>query len=114
YIKIEVADVDLSGYMTLGTAQTITANKTFNNACRFVSSIDGMSSVTGSSFIKSGADSTVVLLGAGGTKPISEFTSGSVNDSNYVKKRAKNFKQFIEYYEEMMMSYQCRRVKKII
>ncbi|KAA6367478.1 MAG: hypothetical protein EZS28_036995, partial [Streblomastix strix] len=32
-----------------------------------------MSTVTGSSFVKYGADDTVVLLGAGGTKPISEF-----------------------------------------
>ncbi|KAA6385387.1 MAG: hypothetical protein EZS28_019085, partial [Streblomastix strix] len=63
---------DLSNYMTLGTAQTINANKTFNNACRFVSSIDGMSTVTGSSFVKSGADDTVVLIVAGGTKPISD------------------------------------------
>ncbi|KAA6354138.1 MAG: hypothetical protein EZS28_050335, partial [Streblomastix strix] len=84
--QIEVDDVDLSGYMTLSTAQTIRANKTFNNACRFVSSIDGMSLITRSSFIKSGADNTFVLLGAGGTKPISEFASGSVDDSNYVKK----------------------------
>ncbi|KAA6378978.1 MAG: hypothetical protein EZS28_025494, partial [Streblomastix strix] len=57
------------------TAQTITANKTFNNSCRFVSSIDGISTVTRSSFIKSGANDTVVLLGEGGTKPISEFVS---------------------------------------
>ncbi|KAA6389489.1 MAG: hypothetical protein EZS28_014986 [Streblomastix strix] len=63
---------DLSNYMTLSTAQTINANKIFNNSCRFVSSFDGMSTVTGSSFIKSGADNTVVLLGAGGTKPISD------------------------------------------
>ncbi|KAA6402353.1 MAG: hypothetical protein EZS28_002116, partial [Streblomastix strix] len=56
--QIEVGDVDLSGYMTLGTSQTITANKTFNNACRFVSSIDGMGTITGSSFVKSGADDT--------------------------------------------------------
>ncbi|KAA6368989.1 MAG: hypothetical protein EZS28_035483, partial [Streblomastix strix] len=77
---------DLSNYMTLGTAQTITANKTFNNACRFISSIDGMGTITGSQFVKSGADDTVVLLGAGGTKPISEFGGGSVDDSNYVKK----------------------------
>ncbi|KAA6372926.1 MAG: hypothetical protein EZS28_031547, partial [Streblomastix strix] len=49
---------DLSNYMTLSTSQTITANKTFNNACRFVSSIDGMSTVTGSSFVKYGADDT--------------------------------------------------------
>ncbi|KAA6365823.1 MAG: hypothetical protein EZS28_038650, partial [Streblomastix strix] len=76
---------ELSNYVTLGTPQTITANKTFNNACRFVSSINGMSTVTGSSFIKSGADNTVVLLGAGGTEPISEFR-GSVDDSNYVMK----------------------------
>ncbi|KAA6385801.1 MAG: hypothetical protein EZS28_018674 [Streblomastix strix] len=84
--QIKVGDVDLNGYVTLGTSQTITANKAFNNACRFVSSIDGMSSVTGSSFIKSGADNSVVLLGAGGTKPLSEFASGSVDYSSYVKK----------------------------
>ncbi|KAA6379325.1 MAG: hypothetical protein EZS28_025147 [Streblomastix strix] len=59
--------------MTLGTSQTITANKTFNYACRFISSIDGMSTVTGSSFVKSGVDDSVVLLRANGTKPISEF-----------------------------------------
>ncbi|KAA6380172.1 MAG: hypothetical protein EZS28_024303 [Streblomastix strix] len=84
--QIEVGDVDLSGYMTLDTSQTIIANKTFNNACRFVSSIDGMATITGTSFVKSGANDTVVLLGAGGTKPLSEFASGSVDDSNYVKK----------------------------
>ncbi|KAA6378485.1 MAG: hypothetical protein EZS28_025987, partial [Streblomastix strix] len=77
---------DLSNYMTLGTSQTITANKTFNNACRFVSSIDGMSTVTGSSFVKSGADDTVVLLGAGGTKPISEFAGSPTDLSNYYTK----------------------------
>ncbi|KAA6384861.1 MAG: hypothetical protein EZS28_019608, partial [Streblomastix strix] len=82
---IDVGDVDLSGYMTLGTSQTINANKTFNNACRFVSTIDGMPIVTGSSFVKSSVDNTVVLLGAGGTKPISEFTT-TIDDSNYVKK----------------------------
>ncbi|KAA6370305.1 MAG: hypothetical protein EZS28_034168, partial [Streblomastix strix] len=84
--QIEVGDVDLSGYMTLGTSQTITANKTINNACRFVSSIDGMATITGTSFVKSGADDTVVLLGAGGIKPLSELASGSVDDSNHVKK----------------------------
>ncbi|KAA6372368.1 MAG: hypothetical protein EZS28_032107 [Streblomastix strix] len=84
--QIEVGDVDLSDYMTLGTSQTITANKTFNNACRFISSIDGMGTITGSQFVKSGADDSVVLLGAGGTKPLSEFGSGSVDDSNFVKK----------------------------
>ncbi|KAA6380616.1 MAG: hypothetical protein EZS28_023858 [Streblomastix strix] len=84
--QIDIGDVDLSGYMTLDTAYTITANKTFNNACRFVSSIVGMSSITSSSFIKSGADDTIVLLEAGGTKPISEFRGESVEDSNYVKK----------------------------
>ncbi|KAA6357799.1 MAG: hypothetical protein EZS28_046674, partial [Streblomastix strix] len=76
---------DLENYMTLGTQQTITANKTFQNPCRFTSSIDGIATITGSSFVKSGADDSVVLLGAGGTKPISEF-GGSVDDSNYVKK----------------------------
>ncbi|KAA6380611.1 MAG: hypothetical protein EZS28_023859, partial [Streblomastix strix] len=78
--------IDLSNYMTLGTSQTITANKTFSNACRFVSSIDGMPTVTGSFFVKSGADDTVVLLGAGGTKPISEFVGAPTDLSNYYTK----------------------------
>ncbi|KAA6390799.1 MAG: hypothetical protein EZS28_013674 [Streblomastix strix] len=73
-----------SNYVTLGASQTITANNTFNNAGRFVSLIDGISTITGSSFIKSGADNIVVLLGAGGTKPISEFII-IIDDSNYVK-----------------------------
>ncbi|KAA6358710.1 MAG: hypothetical protein EZS28_045763, partial [Streblomastix strix] len=45
-----------------------------------------MSIVAKSSFIKSGADNTVVLFDAVDTKPISEFGGGSVDDSNYVKK----------------------------
>ncbi|KAA6384975.1 MAG: hypothetical protein EZS28_019495 [Streblomastix strix] len=79
---------DLTGLndcVILGISQTITANKTFNNACRFVSTIDEIPTVTGSSFIKSGADNTVVLLGAGGTKPISEF-GGIVDDTIYLMK----------------------------
>ncbi|KAA6355995.1 MAG: hypothetical protein EZS28_048478, partial [Streblomastix strix] len=84
--QIEVGDVDLSGYMTLGTSQTITANKTFNNASRFISSIDGMGTITGSQFVNSGADDTVVLLGAGGTKPISEFEGAPTDLSNYYTK----------------------------
>ncbi|KAA6375697.1 MAG: hypothetical protein EZS28_028777 [Streblomastix strix] len=78
---------DLNNYVTLNTAQSINANKTFNNACRFTSTIDRMSTITGGSFIKSGADDTVVLFGAGGTKPISEFTT-TIDDSNYMKKDA--------------------------
>ncbi|KAA6391057.1 MAG: hypothetical protein EZS28_013414, partial [Streblomastix strix] len=77
---------DLSNYMTLSTAQTINANKTFNNACRFVSSTDGMSTVTGSSLVKSGADDIVVLLGASGTKSISEFADIPTDLSNYYTK----------------------------
>ncbi|KAA6400386.1 MAG: hypothetical protein EZS28_004089 [Streblomastix strix] len=69
--------------MTLGTSQTITANKTFNNACRFVSSIDEMATITGASFVKSGADDSVVLLGAGNTNPISEFAGAPTDLSNY-------------------------------
>ncbi|KAA6394453.1 MAG: hypothetical protein EZS28_010020 [Streblomastix strix] len=84
--QIEVGDVDLSGYMTLGTSQTITANKTFNNACRFVSSIDEMATITGTSFVKSDTDDTVVLLGAGGTKPISEFAGSPTDLSDYYTK----------------------------
>ncbi|KAA6387367.1 MAG: hypothetical protein EZS28_017108 [Streblomastix strix] len=83
----EKADTtELSNYVTLGTSQTINANKTFNNACKFVSSIDGMSTVTGSSSVKSGADNTVVLFGAGGTKPLSEFTGTPTDLSNYYNK----------------------------
>ncbi|KAA6398959.1 MAG: hypothetical protein EZS28_005515 [Streblomastix strix] len=78
--------IDLSNYVTVATSQTITANKTFNNSCRFASSIDGMSTITGTSFIKSGADDSVVLLGAGGTKPISEFVSAPTDLSNYYTK----------------------------
>ncbi|KAA6384174.1 MAG: hypothetical protein EZS28_020300 [Streblomastix strix] len=84
--QVEVGDVDLSGYMTIGTAQTIDANKAFNTACRFISSIDGMPIVTGSSFVKSGADDTIILLGAGGTKPISEFAGEQTDFSNYYAK----------------------------
>ncbi|KAA6404470.1 MAG: hypothetical protein EZS28_000021 [Streblomastix strix] len=87
----EKADTtEQSNYITLGTSQTINANKTFNNACRFVSSIDGMSTITGSSFVKSGADDTVVLLGAGGTKPISEFAGAPTDLSNYYTKTQTN------------------------
>ncbi|KAA6382149.1 MAG: hypothetical protein EZS28_022325 [Streblomastix strix] len=96
--QIEVGDVNLSGYMTLGTAQTITANKMFNNAYRFINFIDEMATITGSSFVKSGADNSVVLFGAGGTKPMSEFSS-SVDDSNYVKKKIVMHKVFKEFYE---------------
>ncbi|KAA6395863.1 MAG: hypothetical protein EZS28_008610 [Streblomastix strix] len=55
---------NLANYVTLGTLQTITANKTSRNSCRFVSTVDGMPTVTESSFVKSGADNTFVLLGA--------------------------------------------------
>ncbi|KAA6358937.1 MAG: hypothetical protein EZS28_045536, partial [Streblomastix strix] len=84
--QIEVGDVDLSGYMTLGTSWIITANKTFNIACRFISSIDGMATITGSQFVKSGADDTVVLFGASGTKPISEFAGSPTDLSDYYTK----------------------------
>ncbi|KAA6371869.1 MAG: hypothetical protein EZS28_032605 [Streblomastix strix] len=70
----KAATTELSNYVSLGTAQIINTNRTYNNSCRFVSSIDGMSTVTGASFVKSGADNTVVLLGAGGIKPLSEFS----------------------------------------
>ncbi|KAA6376468.1 MAG: hypothetical protein EZS28_028006, partial [Streblomastix strix] len=142
----EKADAaELSNYITLDSSQTINANKTFNNACRFISTIDGMSTVTSATFAKSGSDDTVVLLGAdqpypeptdddyvtfgavksefvssiysgsingnltatqfiksdgtdqqillvnGTTKPLSEFASGNIDDSNDVKKTGKQF-----------------------
>ncbi|KAA6384026.1 MAG: hypothetical protein EZS28_020449 [Streblomastix strix] len=92
--------------MTLGTSQTITANKTFNNSCRFVSTIDGMSTVTGASFVKSGAYDTVVLLGAGGTKPISEFISAPTDLSNYYTKAETYAKN--EVYSRRMLSLFAR------
>ncbi|KAA6402149.1 MAG: hypothetical protein EZS28_002323 [Streblomastix strix] len=67
--QIEVVDVDLSGYMTLGIAQTITANKIYNNACQLVNSIDGMATIT-----------------AGGTKPLSESAGAPTDLSNYYTK----------------------------
>ncbi|KAA6377725.1 MAG: hypothetical protein EZS28_026747, partial [Streblomastix strix] len=85
-LDVKANTTDLANYVTLNIAQTITANKTFNNSCRFVSSIHGMSTVTGSSFIKSGADDTDVLLGAGGTKPISEFAGTPTDQSDYYTK----------------------------
>ncbi|KAA6372517.1 MAG: hypothetical protein EZS28_031956, partial [Streblomastix strix] len=64
---------DLDNYVTLGTAQSINANKTFNNPCRFTSTIDGMSTITGQSFIKSGGTDQQLLLANGSTKPLSDF-----------------------------------------
>ncbi|KAA6382921.1 MAG: hypothetical protein EZS28_021552 [Streblomastix strix] len=93
----EKADTtDLINQISLGSSQIITANKTFSNSSRFVSSNDGMLTVTGSSFIKSGSDNTVVLLGAFCTKPISEFTT-TIDDSNYEKKTGQNL-QIIQGY----------------
>ncbi|KAA6389538.1 MAG: hypothetical protein EZS28_014931 [Streblomastix strix] len=79
-LQLKADKSELSNYVTLGTSQTIIANKTFNYACRFENSIDGMSTITGSSFIKSRTNNTVVLLGAAGTKLISEFTT-TIGDS---------------------------------
>ncbi|KAA6358927.1 MAG: hypothetical protein EZS28_045546, partial [Streblomastix strix] len=42
--------------------------------------------LTASGFIKSGSDDTSVLLAGGGTKPISEFSSGAPDLSNYYTK----------------------------
>ncbi|KAA6369300.1 MAG: hypothetical protein EZS28_035173 [Streblomastix strix] len=69
--QIDVSDVDLTDYYNKSKTDEL---------------LDGMSTTTGSSFVNSGADNTVALLGAGGTKPISEFTT-TIDDSNYVKKR---------------------------
>ncbi|KAA6326543.1 MAG: hypothetical protein EZS28_053937 [Streblomastix strix] len=52
-----------------------------------------MSTITSSSFVKSDADNTVVLLGASCTKLISEFTT-TIDDSNYVKKTGQNLQVF--------------------
>ncbi|KAA6318552.1 MAG: hypothetical protein EZS28_054929, partial [Streblomastix strix] len=54
--------------------QTVTGTKTFSN------------NVTAPAFIKSDGTNQQVLLVNGSTKPLSEFGSGSVDDSNYVKK----------------------------
>ncbi|KAA6402639.1 MAG: hypothetical protein EZS28_001838 [Streblomastix strix] len=70
----------------IDVGDTITSNKTFNNVCRFVSSIDGMPTVTISSFIKADADDRVVLLRASGTKSLSEFIGTPTELSNYYTK----------------------------
>ncbi|KAA6398921.1 MAG: hypothetical protein EZS28_005552 [Streblomastix strix] len=56
-----------------------------------------MSSITGVSFIKSGTDDSVVLLGTSGTKLISEFGGGTIDDSNYVKKTGQDL-QIVEAF----------------
>ncbi|KAA6393092.1 MAG: hypothetical protein EZS28_011378 [Streblomastix strix] len=96
-LKTNVAD--LTNYVDLTSAQTLIGQKQFgvvgvssiSKQCKNVASIllagvgdmlviadsensiYGMSIVTGSSFIKSGVEDSVVLLGAGDTKPISEI-----------------------------------------
>ncbi|KAA6357132.1 MAG: hypothetical protein EZS28_047341, partial [Streblomastix strix] len=54
--------------------QTVAGTKTFSN------------NITAPAFIKSGGTDQQVLLANGSTKPLSEFSGGSVEDSNYVKK----------------------------
>ncbi|KAA6385568.1 MAG: hypothetical protein EZS28_018905 [Streblomastix strix] len=75
------ASIDLSNYYYETEIESLLENK--------AETTDGMSTVTWLSFIKSGADNTVVLLRAGGGKPIAEL-GGSVNDTNYVKKTSYN------------------------
>ncbi|KAA6378552.1 MAG: hypothetical protein EZS28_025920, partial [Streblomastix strix] len=76
---------DLDSYVTLGTAQTINANKTFQNPCRFTSTIDGMSTITGQSFVKSGGTDQQLLLANGSTKPLSDFID-SIDSQQFVDK----------------------------
>ncbi|KAA6363620.1 MAG: hypothetical protein EZS28_040853, partial [Streblomastix strix] len=87
------ASVNLSNYFEKGEVdslfETITGQKQFN------------SNVTAASFTKSGADNTVVLLGIGGTKPLSEL-GGSVDDSNYVKKTSKSLQVIRRYIRKSM------------
>ncbi|KAA6376298.1 MAG: hypothetical protein EZS28_028174 [Streblomastix strix] len=64
----------LEDYVDLTSIHVIVGQKQFN------------SDITAASFIKSSANNSVVLLGGGGTKPISEFSNGTAYDSNYVKK----------------------------
>ncbi|KAA6366960.1 MAG: hypothetical protein EZS28_037513 [Streblomastix strix] len=99
--KIKATDLD--NYVTLGTTYTITANKSFNNSCRFASSIDGMSTIPGSGeetnggtktfssnvtalgLKKSDRDDTSVLFAGSGDMDISEIQT-SFDLSNYYTK----------------------------
>ncbi|KAA6333720.1 MAG: hypothetical protein EZS28_053135, partial [Streblomastix strix] len=54
--------------------QTVSGTKTFSN------------NITAPAFVKSDGTDQQVLLANGSTKAISEFASGSVDDSNFVKK----------------------------
>ncbi|KAA6378499.1 MAG: hypothetical protein EZS28_025976 [Streblomastix strix] len=57
-----------------------------------------MPTVTGSSFIKFGADTTVILLGVGGTKPISKFFGSddvSEVDGDYITRN------YVQNYEPL-------------
>ncbi|KAA6401106.1 MAG: hypothetical protein EZS28_003364 [Streblomastix strix] len=107
--------IDLANYVTLDASQSINANKTFNNACRFTCTIDDqpypeptdddyvtlgavkgefVSSIynrsingilTATQFIKSGGTDQQLLLANGSTKSLSDFTN-SIDISNFVDK----------------------------
>ncbi|KAA6394822.1 MAG: hypothetical protein EZS28_009655 [Streblomastix strix] len=90
-LLLKADKTELNDYVYLITAQTINANKTFNNACRFISTLDGMASITGSSIIQSGADDyqpypeptddDYITLGAVKGEFVSTIQCGSINDS---------------------------------
>ncbi|KAA6396551.1 MAG: hypothetical protein EZS28_007927 [Streblomastix strix] len=123
---------DLANYETLGTSQTITANKTFNNSCQFVSAIYGMSTIIETSFIKSGAnnttfmsnisatgivkagkDNTSVLPAGGGDVLLSSFTGlklvnitytcNEVSQTQIVVEKCLRYGQLINFYSYIYM-----------
>ncbi|KAA6387868.1 MAG: hypothetical protein EZS28_016606 [Streblomastix strix] len=71
-LLLKADKTQLADYVDLTSTQIITGQKQFN------------SNITAATFIISGTDNFVVLLGAGGTKAISEF-SCSIDDSNFLK-----------------------------
>ncbi|KAA6400328.1 MAG: hypothetical protein EZS28_004145 [Streblomastix strix] len=65
-------------YVTLGAVESEFVSSIYSGSIR--------GNLTATQFINSGGTDQQVLLINGTTKPLSEFASGSVDDSNYVKK----------------------------
>ncbi|KAA6379647.1 MAG: hypothetical protein EZS28_024827 [Streblomastix strix] len=73
-------------YVTLGAMKSEFVSSIYSG------SING--NLTANQFIKLGDTDQQVLLANGTTKPLSEFSGGSVDDSNFVKKAAYEFQIF--------------------
>ncbi|KAA6371404.1 MAG: hypothetical protein EZS28_033070 [Streblomastix strix] len=82
--------------------QTVAGTKTFSN------------NITAPAFVKSDGTNQEVLLANGSTKPLSEFSGGGGDISNYVKKiGADVYKLLMEYQEKEKMRRKNRKMMMI-